>query len=258
MVGSLFIDGDSFWGLLHSPLALIIFVFQVWMFIHALRNQEWVWAVFIFIGFGLSAFLYFFFVYRESGSATSGFELPGTQSRQRIRELQAQIHHIDNAYQHFQLGDIYFQQGKLALAEKSYRAALERDPKDIDIRAHLGQCLLRQGKTAEARPLLEGVARENPRHDYDHTIMAYAEALTALDEKDAAFNIWQQVVEHHSYPRAKVQYAELCVARNLTDIARSQVLDVVNDDAHAPGYQRRRDRVWVRRAKSLLHQLGKA
>ena len=57
-----------------------------------------------------------------------GFELPGAQSRKRIKELQAQIHHLDNAYHHFQLGDVYFQRGKLAEAEKCYRAALERDP----------------------------------------------------------------------------------------------------------------------------------
>lgn len=258
MVGIVLFDGSSWLQMLQSPIYLLLAVFQIWMLIHAIRNREWVWAVIMLFGCGLAAFFYFFYVYRESGSATSGFELPGAQSRQRIRELQAQIHHIDNAYHHFQLGDIYFQQGKLALAEQSYRAAMERDPKDIDIRAHLGQCLLRLGKTAEARPLLEGVCRENPRHDYEHTLMAYAETLTALGEKDAAFNIWQRVVENHSYPRAKVQYAELCVARNLLDIARAQLKDVVSDDAHAPSYQRRRDRVWVRRARSLLRQIGGA
>ena len=72
--------------------------------------------------------LYFFLVYRAAApSATRGFELPGAQSRKRIKELQAQIHHLDNAYHHFQLGDVYFQRGKLAEAEKCYRAALERD-----------------------------------------------------------------------------------------------------------------------------------
>ena len=121
--------------LIHNVWLLLVFAFQLWMFIDAIRRREWLWAVFIFIGWGITALLYFFFVYRASAaSLTRGFELPGTQSRKRIKELQAQIHHLDNAYHHFQLGDLYFQRGKLAEAEKCYRAALERDPNDIDAR----------------------------------------------------------------------------------------------------------------------------
>ena len=238
--------------LLMNPVWLAVTVFQIIMLIHALRNREWLWAFFIFIGSGLGAFWYYFSIYRNSSSGMSGFELPGAQSRRRIKELQAQIHHLDHAYHHFQLGDVYFQKGKLVEAEKCYRAALEREPNDIDARAHLGQCLLRQKRPAEARPLLDAVCRENYKHDYGHTLMAYAETLTALNESDAAFDIWQHVVQNHSYARAKVQFAELCLARKQTDLARAQLEDVIKDDAHAPSFQRRRDRVWVRRAKALL------
>ncbi|HEY5042145.1 MAG TPA: tetratricopeptide repeat protein [Verrucomicrobiae bacterium] len=243
--------------LVHNPWLLLVFAFQVWMFIDAVRRREWIWAVIIFIGFGLSAILYYFFVYRAAApSATSGFELPGAQNRARIKQLQAKIQHLDNAYHHFQLGDVYFQKEKLAEAEKCYRAALERDPKDIDTRAHLGQCLLRLKRPAEARPLLDAVCRENPKHDFGYSLMAYAETLMALNETGAALNIWQHVVENNSYPRAKVQLAELYAARNQNDLARAQLNDVITDDLRAPGYQRRRDRVWIRRAKSLLRQMS--
>jgi hypothetical protein len=241
--------------LLTNPVWLAMTVFQVWMLVHALRNREWLWAFFIFIGSGLGAIWYYFYAYRGSSSATSGFELPGAQSRARIRELQAKIHHLDNAYHHFQLGDVYFQRGKFAEAGKCYRAALERDPNDIDARAHLGQCLLRLKRPAEARPLLEGVMREKPEHDYGHTMMALAETLTALGETDNALRYWQHITQNHSYPRAKVQLAELYAARSQPDLARAELKDVVSDDAHAPAYQRKRDRVWIRRAKSLLGKL---
>lgn len=251
-----FLNGmENLQYLLTSPLSLVLLAFQLWMLIHAIRNGEWLWAIFILFGCGLSAFWYYFAVYRESNSATSGFELPGAQNRKRIKELQAQIHHIDNAYQHFQLGDIYFQQGKLAAAEKCYRAALERDPKDIDARAHLGQCLLRLNRPAEARPLLEGVMHEKADHDYGYSMMALAEALTALGESDNALLYWQHITQHHSYPRAKVQLAELYLARKQNDLARAQLQDVINDDVYAPTFQRRRDRVWISRAKSLMNRL---
>jgi hypothetical protein len=250
------LNGVADWSfLLLNPLWLVMTAFQVWMLIHAIRNREWVWALFIFIGSGLGAIWYYFSVYRNSSSATSGFELPGTQSRKRIKELQAQIYHIGNASHHFQLGDVYFQRGKFAEAEKCYRAALEREPKDIDARAHLGQCLLRLNRPAEARPLLESVMHEKPDHDYGYTMMALAETLTALGEKDNALLYWQHITQTHSYPRAKVQLAELYAVKNQNDLARAQLKEILNDDQHAPLFQRKRDRVWIRRAKSLMGKL---
>ncbi len=252
MLTSLFHDLAGWQYLLTNPLALAIAAFQIWMLVHALRQREWLWALFILIGWGLTAIWYFFTVYQNSNSNSRGFELPGAHSRARIKELQAKIHHVDNAYHHFQLGDVYFQKGKFAEAEKCYRAALERDANDLDTRAHLGQCLLRQQRPAEARLLLDAVCRENIKHDFGYSLMAYAETLMALNEPEAALKIWQHVVENHSYPRAKVQLAELYLAQKQNDFARTQLNDVVNDDVHAPAFQRRRDRVWVRRAKSLL------
>lgn len=243
---------------LSNPLWLVLFGFQIWMLVHAIRQREWMWVVFIFIFPLINAALYYFLVYRntQSSGPTRGFELPGAQSRKRIKELQAQIHHLDKAHHYSQLGDVYFQQGKLADAEACYRAALERDAQDLDTRAHLGQCLLRLNRPAEARPLLEGALTEKPEHDYGYTMMAQAETLMALGEIDNAILYWQHVTQNHSYPRAKVQLAELYLAKNQPDLARAEVKDVVSDDAHSPAFQRRRDRTWIRRAKSLLRRLG--
>jgi tetratricopeptide (TPR) repeat protein len=174
-----------------------------------------------------------------------------------MKQLESQIHYLDKAHHHSQLGDIYFQKGKLEKAEACYRAAMERDPQDIDTRAHLGQCLLRLKRPQEARPLLEGVVAENPRHEYGYSLMALAETLTALGEKEAAFNIWKRVTENNMYPRAKVQLAELYLERNQMDLALSELREVLADDIHAPAFQRKRDRVWVRRAKGLLRKAAK-
>jgi len=238
-----------------NPVFLIFMAFHVWMLIHAIRNQEWVWVLFMFIGWGITPILYFFLVYRATPSATSGFELPGVHNRRRIQELKTQIYHLDKAHHHLQLADIYFQQGRLKEAEAGYRAALERDSQDLDIRAHLGQCLLRLQRAQEARPLLEGVVAQNPRHDYGHTLMALAETLSALGETDAALNVWLQVTANHSYPRAKVQLAELYLRKQQPELARAGLQEVVADDAHAPAFQRRRERLWVSRARSLLAQI---
>lgn len=243
--------------ILKSPASLILSALILWMLIHAVRNREWLWALFIVVFPVFGAFWYFVSVYRHSGggSMTQGFELPGAHDRRRIKQLQAQIHHLDKAHHHSQLGDIYFQQGKLEKARLCYLAALERDPQDLDTRAHYGHCLLRLKQAEAARSWIEGVVTENPKHDYGYTMMALAETQTALGQLDEAVTTWRRVLDNHSYARARVQLAELLARQNKKNEARAEVTEVLMDDPHAPGFQRKRDRVWVRRAKRLLSQL---
>jgi tetratricopeptide (TPR) repeat protein len=240
---------------LSSPVTLLLGAFNLWMLFDAIRQREWIWVVILIIFPGFSAFWYYFMVYRSAPSITRGFELPGAHSRRRIRELQAQIHHLDKAHHYSQLGDIYFQQGKLEQAESCYRSAMERDPQDIDTRAHFGQCLLRQNRAQEAKPLLEGVVAENPKHDYGYSLMGLAEAQAAVGATDAAIATWERVTECHSYPRARVQLAELHLARGQPNKAATELREVLDDDPHAPAFQRRRDRVWVKRARKLAQQI---
>lgn len=252
-----FLSSPEFW--FASPLGFAFGVFAIWMFVDAVRRDEWLWAMFIFLFPPINAPLYFFLIYRNAPSvATLGFEMPGARDRRRIKELEARIHHLDKAHHHLELGDIYFQQGKLPKALTSYQSALERDPNDIDTRSHLGQCLLRLNRSQEAREMLAKVCAENPNHDYGYSMMALAEAQVALQETDAAIATLRRVLESHSYARARVQLAALYFEKGESDLARAELKEVLADDAAAPDFQRRRERVWIRRAKRLLKQSNRA
>jgi tetratricopeptide (TPR) repeat protein len=238
--------------LVSNPLYGLVFLFQLWMFVDAVRREEWLWAVLIWIFPGFTALWYFFMVYRAAPSATQGFELPGAGRRHRIKELETLIHNLDKPHHYFELGDIYFQKGNLAKAEENYRASLARDPDDIDARAHLGQCLLRQKKVDEASPLLYKVCSENPKHDYGYSLMAYAEALHLMGNVDGAITVWKEVLNDHSYARARVQLGELYLAKNERAMAETELNGAIYDDRHAPAFQRKRDRFWIRKAKAML------
>jgi hypothetical protein len=82
--------------------------------------------------------------------------------------------------------------------------------------------------------------------------MALAEALTAVGDTEGAIREWEQVLTSHSYARAKVQYAELLQKRGDRDRARRELQEVVDDDVHAPRFDRQREKVWVRHARWLL------
>jgi hypothetical protein len=241
---------NGYW--LTSPVALVAAGFQLWMLIDAIRRQEWMWVVFIIVFPLINAVLYFLLVYRTTASIGHHFELPGAIDRRRIKELEAQIHHLDKAHHYSQLGDIYFQQGKFEKAEACYRSALERDPQDLDTRSHLGQSLLRLGRPKEGLPLLEGVCLEDPKHEYGYSLMALAETYTALGDPAKAVQTWERVTENYSYARARVQLAELYRANGQGELARARLQEVLADDLHAPEFQRKRERFWVKRAKKLM------
>jgi hypothetical protein len=249
-------------GWADNPLLwLVVVAFQLWMLIDAVRRGEWIWVACIVFFSVLSAVFYYFMVYRQQGPAGGGvglrgFELPGAADRRRIKELLGRIHHLDKARDHSDLADIYFSQGKMAKAEAEYRLALERDPEDIDTRSHFGQCLLRQGRAEESLPVLESVIREDPRHDFGFTMMALAEAQTLVGRKSDAAASWRKVLETNSYPRARVQYAELLAETGDREGARREVDEVIEDEKHAVSFQKSRDKVWVSRAKKLRGRLS--
>lgn len=251
-----FLFDPGFWT--SNPLSWLYSLFTLWMLVDAGRRGEWVWFAFMIVFPFINPILYFLLVFRSSASfASTGFELPGQHKRERIAELEKQIHLLDKAHHHLELADIRFQQGKFKVAEQSYLRSLEREPKDIDARAHYGQCLLRLGRAEEARTFLNEVCVENPKHDYGYSLMALAEAQSALGQTDAAIAIWEQVVSQHSYARAKTQLAELIAAKGQSERASQLAEEVVVEDKHAPEYQRKQERPWVARAKKVAKSLRK-
>lgn len=238
-----------------NPFFWLGLIFQIWMLVDAIQREEWLWAVFILFFSVLTALIYFFLVYRPNPTPLPHFELPGASHRRRIRELHEQIARLDKAHLYLELGDIYFNQRKFERADAAYRAALEREPEDLDAQAHLGQSLLRENKLSEARPLLEKVCRVRPNHDYGESLMALAEIEQRLGQPDASIALWEQALEQHSYPKARVHLAGLYLQRGEPDRARSQLEEALADQAHAPEFQRKRERFWVREARRKLRKL---
>ena len=87
--------------------------------------------------------------------------------------------------------------------------------------------------------------------------MAHAEALAALGEKEKAIEVWRSINEAHSYTRARVQLATLLMERGeAVEEARTLLRDALIEDRHAPAFERKRSRVWIRRARALQRRLG--
>jgi hypothetical protein len=86
--------------------------------------------------------------------------------------------------------------------------------------------------------------------------MAYAETLTKLGQKDAALAAWKEVLENHSYARARVQLARLHLERNEPELARKELTDFLADEAYGASFQKKLDKPWTRQAKAMLKQIS--
>jgi len=184
-----------------------------------------------------------------------GFELPGAHHRRRIKELEAQIHHLDKAHHHSQLGDILFSAGQARQSPDLLSRGAGARPHGIDTRSHLGQCLLRKRKPQEARPLLEQVCVENPKHDYGHSDDGAGGDSGSVGRNRNGPSRVGAVLEDHSYARAAVQLAELYL-QNQSATWPGELIEVVADDAHAPAFQRRRERGLGAKSESLKRKIG--
>lgn len=244
------------------PVGLLIgaalFVFQIWMLIDAVRHEEWIWVIFLLLFPFINAFLYYFLAYRQRGDGFSlrKFELPGARTRKRIRQLQAEIHHLDKAQAHLELGEIYEKKGDLTKALASYQAAAERDSEDLDIKAKLGGCLLKLRRPADAKPLLETVVRADPHHQYGLTRTLYAECLVALGDDEAAYAEYIELLKRHSYTRARLGMAELQHRRGDTAAAKALVEEILADEPHMPPFQRRNEQPWLAETRRFQRKLG--
>ena len=248
---------DDWREIITNPFFLIMTGFQIWMLVDAIRREEWLWAVLIFFFGAFSAMFYFFMVYRSAKAIEGGpaFEWPGAAERERIKQLEDQIHHLDKAHHYAELGDIYQKQGKLDKALECYQAAYERDSDDVDILGPYGQCLIKLDQHEKAVSMLEKVVAENPKHDYGATIMALANAYSKLDSTDKAREALETVLETQTYAEARVLLAEIYKKQGMFNEARHQLQEVIEDEKHAPAFVQKKDKVWTRKARQLLDQM---
>jgi hypothetical protein len=84
-------------------------------------------------------------------------------------------------------------------------------------------------------------------------LLAHAYAQTGQAEK--AEKLFQQATKISTSSETYYNYATFLQAQGRADEAREWVQKIIDKRATMPGYQRRRERVWFRRAYALMARL---
>jgi hypothetical protein len=241
ILGSLFYP----WGLLLQAAAIV----------HFIRRRPDTYWIFVILFLGpLGALIYIFAeVLPDLGLLRQTFK--GFPRRKRIARLLVEIHDNPSSGNWEELGDLYLDEGKLQLARDAFNKAIAARSDTPDCFYHRGVCAILLGDAVAAAPDLEMAVKRDPSHDFYRAVGLLAHAYAETGEKDKADVCFRQAVERSTLSETYLNYADFLASQGRNAEAREWAQKVLDKRPSMPGYLRRRERPWFRRARVLLKQL---
>jgi hypothetical protein len=233
------------WGLILQALALV-------HFIRRRPDGYWLWIILFFGPMG--ALIYIVIeVVPDYGLLRTSFQ--GFPRRKRIRFLEAVVLENPAAGNYEELGDLYLDEGNFARARECYDKAISSRADSLDAFYRRGIAEVALGDFAAAVPDLERVTSREPKYDsYRATaLLAHAYANTGAPEKaDESFKFATNI---STASETYYNYACFLIAQNRPGEAREWAQRILAKKPTMPGYLRRRERPWFRKASALLKRL---
>jgi hypothetical protein len=235
----------SWWKLVLMGVAVVHFI---------RRRPETYWIfVILFLGW-VGALVYIVVeVIPDAGLLRGSFQT--FPRRRRIRELEAAIRDNPSAGNFEELGLLYLDDGDFAKARACYDRSIAQRSDSVDPFYRRGVAEVELGDFVAAVPDLERAIEADPSYDFHRGVglLAHAYAQTGQAEKAAKF--FEQATKISTSSETYYNYALFLQGQGRVDEAREWAQKIVDKRATMPGYQKRRERVWFRKAYGLLARL---
>jgi hypothetical protein len=242
----------GFFGSLFYPWGLLL---QAAAIVHFIRRRPDTYWIFIILFLGLPGALIYLCVEAlpDLGLLRQSFKT--FPRRKRIAQLHIEIHDNPSAGNWEELGDLYMDEGKLQLARDAFNKAIAARSDTPDCFYHRGVCAVLLGDAAAAVPDLELAVGRDSGHDFYRAVGLLAHAYAQTGQKEKAEACFRQAVERSTLSETYLNYADFLASQGRGAEAREWAQKVLDKRPTMPGYLRRRERPWFRRASSLLKQL---
>ena len=175
--------------------------------------------------------------------------------RKRIRELEAAVLDNPSAGNYEELGDLYMEDGKFDKARACFDKSISSRTDSLDPFYRRGVCEIELGDFVAAVPDLERVIKKDPEYDFRRAkgLLAHAYANTGLPAKaDEAF---QDTTKISTLSETYYNYATFLASQKRNAEARDWAQKILAKKATMPGYLKRRERPWFRKASALLKRI---
>ncbi len=233
------------WGFLLQGLAIVHFIRR--------RPDNYWFFVILFLG-PLGAVIYLLVeALPDIGLVGQSFKV--FPRRKRIRELEAAIHDNPSAGNYEDLGNLYMDDGNLAAARAAFDKAIAARADTPDPFYRRGVCALLLGDAAAALPDLERVVAKDSGYDFQRAAGLLAHAYAQTGRKEKAEALFRQITVTSTLSETYLNFADLLASEGRNAEAREWAQKVLDKKPTMPGYLRRRERPWFRRAKEVLKRL---
>jgi hypothetical protein len=242
----------SFYSFLF-PWNLIIQGIAIVHFIRRRPDTYWLWI--ILIGGGLGALVYIGVeVLPDMGLLRQSFKV--FPRRRRIRDLEAIILDNPSAGNYEELADLYLEEEKYDRARQCYDKAISSRTDSPDPFYRRGLAQIGLGDFAAAVTDLERVVTKDRKYDFHRASGLLAHAYAQTDQPEKADALFRQTTQISTLSETYLNYASFLAAQGRTAEAREWTQKILAKKPTLPGYLRRRERPWFRKAKGLLKQLA--
>jgi hypothetical protein len=233
------------WGILLQAVAIVHFI---------RRRPDGFWLWIIIFGGGFGAIVYIAVeALPDVGLLRQSFKV--FPRRRRIRELEAVIQDNPSAGNYEELADLYMEEGNFARARSCYTHSISSRTDSPDPFYRRGICEIQLQEFPAAVDDLERVVARDRKYDFYRAagLLAHAYANTAQPEK--ADKLFREVTTTSTISETYYNYALFLASQQRFGEARDWLCQILAKKPTMPGYLRRRERPWFRKASTLLKRL---
>jgi hypothetical protein len=243
-MGSFLFFAFSWWSIVLRVVAIVHFI---------RRRPDWFWLLIIlFHWVGALVYIVVEFI-PDAGLLRSSFQV--FPRRRRIHELERAILDNPSAGNYEELGQLYLDDGDFARARAAYDKAISARTDSPDPFYRRGVAEIELGDFPAAVPDLERAVSSDPNYDFHRAkgLLAWAWAQTGQSEK--ADTMFREATRISTISETYYHYALFLQSQGRTAEAREWAQKILDKRPTMPGYLRRRERPWFRKASGLLARL---
>jgi hypothetical protein len=230
------------------------FILQIAAIVHWSRKRPasyWLWII-IFFG-GLGALAYFLV---EGDLHEIAHTFKGPTRRKRIRALQVLVIDNPSAGNYEELGELLLEEKRWREARDAYDRALAVRTDSIDPFYKRAIASFELGDAAATIRDLEHVVRVDPKYGYWNAYCLYARSLAKSGRASDAMAAFEKLAEKSTASERLFEAANFYAENGRAAEGREIAQRIVARAVTMPAYQKRRERVWIRKAKALAGRLS--
>jgi hypothetical protein len=175
--------------------------------------------------------------------------------RRRIHELERAILDNPSAGNYEELGLLYLDDRNFSRARACYDKAISSRTDSPDAFYRRGIAEIELADFAAAVPDLERVVTADPSYDFHRAKGLLAHAYAKTGQVDKADQLFRQATQISTSSETYYNYALFLQSQGRSAEAREWARKILDKKPTMPGYLRRRERPWFRKAYALLARL---